>query len=74
MNFLHEDKTNFLHSMNTIDMKKKKIILNFKNGTSVELTEKTDMISMWEALDSILIEQWLTKDEFKKLYPGVKTE
>ena len=50
---------------------KKRTVLHFKNGASVELTKDVTP-KMWQNVDSIVIEQWLTKDEISKLYPQVK--
>ncbi len=73
-------KRNFNHSQEIDDngqnshagKPKKKITLNFPNGARVELTEENNTPETWKAVDSILIETWLTKEEFKKLYPDIK--
>ena len=50
---------------------KEKVILIFKNGSRIELTEKNDQ-NIWEGVTGMIIEQWLSMDEVKKLYPEVK--
>ena len=50
---------------------KKRTMLHFINGSTIEFTEDTKKVD-WEAVDGMVIEQWLTKDEFKKLYPDMK--
>ena len=46
-------------------------MLLFKNGNTIEFTEDTKKVD-WEAVDGMVIERWLTKDEIKKLYPDMK--
>ena len=60
-----DDKSHISHA----GKPKKKVTLNFKNGASVVLTEKHNTPELWQTVDSVLIEQWLTKDEVAKLYP-----
>ena len=63
-----DDKSHFCHAVET-----KKITLLFPNGGRVVLNpnmKNTD--DVWKACESVLIEQWLTKEEFKKLYPDLK--
>ena len=65
-----DDKSHFPHAVKT----KKKITLNFKNGSSIEF-KKDDKFKVpvnWKGVNSISIEQYLTKEEFKKLYPDMK--
>ena len=67
-----DENVNFSHAGET----KKKITLNFKNGASIEFKEddKFKVPVNWKGVKSVLIEMWLTKDEFKKLYPEAKIE
>ena len=63
-----------MHDKNAIShagKPKKKITLNFKNGSSIEFKENDKNVN-WQAVDSVLYEQWLTKEELKKLYPDIK--
>lgn len=41
---------------------KKRIILNFKNGSSVEFTEKTKDIE-WESVESVLFKEWISIEQ-----------
>ena len=50
---------------------KKRTMLLFKNGNTIEFTEDTKKVD-WEAVNGMVIERWLTKDEIKKLYPDMK--
>ena len=55
--------------------KPKKITLNLKGGGSITFNPNMKNANdVWKSCESVLIEQWFTKEEFKKLYPGVKTE
>ena len=52
---------------------KKKITLNLKGGGSITFNPNMkNADDVWKACESVLIEQWLTKEELIKLYPQAK--
>ena len=52
---------------------KPKVTLNFKNGSTIEFTEKSKDVD-WKAVSTVLIEEWVTIEQLALLYPNVKIE
>ncbi|NHZ85220.1 MAG: hypothetical protein GWP19_04995 [Planctomycetia bacterium] len=50
---------------------KRKITLNYKNGSSTKISKKMKDID-WFAVNTVSIEKWMTVEQLKELYPELK--